>query len=284
MFQKDISLAEYTSFKIGGLAKYFFIAKTKEELIEAIKEAKRLNLKFFILGGGNNVLALDEGYDGLVIKLAFKSYHFNNHIYAESGVSLSELVALTIENSLKGLEWAAGVPGTVGGAVYGNAEAYNGKISDNIEKVEVLDILDLSIKTLTKEECLFSLKNSIFKKNKNLIILSVVFVLEKGDREEIAKKIESYIKLRKEKQPLEYPSAGSVFVNSSDKPSSYLIDKAGLKGTRVGDAQVSEKHAGFIINLGKATSKDVLDLIEIIKKEVKDKLDIELEEEVQIIK
>jgi len=279
MFQENVSLAEYTSFKIGGKAKYFYIANNKEDLIKTIKEAK--DLKVFILGGGSNVLALEEGYDGLVIKLNLRKYSFNNDIYVEAGVSWGELLGATVEKSLTGLEWTAGLPGTVGGAIYGNSQAFHVKTSDIIKEVEVLDLNDLSIKALT--DCQFSEKNSIFKKNKNLIILSAVFKINKGDKKEIQKKIAENLQFRKEKQPLGYASAGSVFINNSDKPSSYLIEQAGLKGKRIGNAQVSEKHAGFIINLGGASSKDVLELISIVKKEVKDKFDIDLIEEIEII-
>lgn len=280
-FEENILLAEHTSFKIGGPARYFFIAKTKEELIEAVKKGK--DLKVFILGGGNNVLALDKGYDGLVIKVDLREYSFNNELYTQAGVALGQLVGLATEHSLTGLEWAAGIPGTVGGAVYGNAKAFDVKMSDIIKRVEVLDREDFSIKTLLKEDCQFSKKNSIFKKNKNLLILSIVLELEKGDKEEIKKKIKEHLRFRKERQPLSFPSAGSVFINISDKPSSYLIDKTGLKGLRIGDAQISEKHAGFIINLGKAKSADVLELIQITKEKVKEKFNIGLKEEIQII-
>jgi len=279
MFQENVSLAEYTSFKIGGKAKYFFIANNKEDLIKAIKEAK--NLKIFILGGGTNVLALDEGYDGLVIKINFKNYSLDK---IEAGITWGELVGWSLENSLTGLEWAAGLPGNIGGAVYGNSQAFHIKTSDIIKEVEVFNTKDLTIKTFSKEQCQFSEKDSIFKKNKHLIILSVVLRISKGDKKEIEKRIKKNILFRKEKQPLEYASAGSIFINNSGKPSSYLIDKAGLKGKRVGNAQVSEKHAGFIINLGEASSKDVLELIDIVKKEVKDKFNIDLIEEIQIIK
>lgn len=270
-FQENISLKKYTTFKIGGSAKFFYIAKTKEDLIEAIKKAKEANLPIFILGEGSNVLALDEGYNGLVIKFQTPK--------------LKDLVQSSVEDSLTGLEWAAGIPGTIGGAVYGNARAFGINISDIIKEVEVLNKETLEIKTLSKDECGFFEKQSIFKKNKNLIILSVIFQLEKGDKQEIEKAIKDNLQRRKKNQPLNYPSAGSIFINKEGRESSsVLIDKAGLKGTKVGGAEISQKHAGFILNTGTATSKDVLELIEIIKKEVKSKFGIELETEIQIIK
>jgi len=284
-FQKDIGLDKYTSFKIGGPAKFFYIAKNKDDLIEAIKKAKEAGLAFFILGEGTNALALDKGYEGLVIKIGSSEFETqDSNIISEAGVSLGKLVDLANDSSLSGLEWATGVPGTIGGAVYGNAGAFETKISNTIKEVEALDTNNLSIKVLSKEECKFSEKNSVFKKNKNLIILSVVLELEKRDKSLIEKKMEENLRFRKERQPLDYPSAGSIFINLESKErSSALIDKAGLKGAKVGGAEISEKHAGFIINTGDASSTDVLELIDIVKKKIKSKYDIDLEQEVQII-
>jgi UDP-N-acetylmuramate dehydrogenase len=285
-FQRDVSLKEYINFKLGGRSRYFFVAKTKEEIIEAVKLAKKENIPFYILGGGANVLVADEGYAGLVIKIHNSQFLIHDSkISADAGILLGDIVELVAKNSLSGLEWAAGIPGEVGGAVYGNAQAFGRNIAQVIEEVEVFDSSDLMIKKFNKEECGYSEKTSVFKKNKNLIILSVVFNLKKGDKEEIKKEMEDHFNLRREKHPLDYPSAGSMFVNNPpNPPSSYLIEKAGLKGLKVGDAQVSEKHAGFIINLGKATCKDVLELVSQIQTKVKEKFDIELEQEVQIIK
>ncbi len=270
-FQKNISLAKHTSFKIGGSARYFCIAKSKKDLIEAIKWAKQKKIPFFVFGEGSNVLALDKGYDGLIIK-------FQN-------LKLEDLVKLSAKKSLTGLEWAAGIPGTIGGAVYGNAQAFDVKMSDIVKSVEVLNVKTLKIKNLLKNQCQFSAKKSIFKKNKNLIILLLNLELKKGNKKEIERKIKENLKHREKNHPLEFPSAGSVFVNQPGKPpSASLIEKAGLKGTKVGHAQVSKKHASFIINTGKAKSKDVLDLIKVIKKKVKSKFGITLKEEIQIIK
>ncbi|MBU2545117.1 UDP-N-acetylmuramate dehydrogenase [Patescibacteria group bacterium] len=286
IFEENISLKEYTTFKVGGLAKFFYIAKTKESLIEAIKKALKKNLPIFILGGGSNVLALDSGYDGLVIKIHHTKHIIQDtNVYAEAGLSLRKLIHDVNNESLSGFEWAAGIPGTIGGAIYGNARAFGVNISDIIKEVEVLDKESLEIKTLSKNQCQFSEKQSIFKKDKNLIILSVILELEKGNERKIKETIEENLKSRRERQPLEYPSAGSIFINKEGaEPSSVLIDKAGLKGTKVNSAEISQKHAGFIINTGNAGSADVLELIEIIKKEIKFKFGIELETEIQIIK
>jgi UDP-N-acetylmuramate dehydrogenase len=285
-FQKDVSMAEQINFKLGGKAKYFFVAKTKEEIIEAVKLAKKENLSFYVLGGGSNVLAADEGYDGLVIKIQNSKYEvLNTEITIEAGAILSDIVELAEQNLLSGLEWAAGIPGEVGGAVYGNAQAFGENMAGIVEQVEVFDCSSLETKKYGREDFDYSEKTSIFKKNKNLIILSVILKLKKGDQKEIKEKMKEHFDLRKEKHPLNYPSAGSMFVNNpSVPPSSYLIEKAGLKGFRVGNAQISEKHAGFIINLGGATCKDVMVLVGEIKRKVKDEFGITLEQEVQIIK
>jgi len=284
-FQENISLAQYTSFKIGGPAKYFFIAKNKEDLIEVIKKAKKTKLTIFILGGGSNILARDKGYNGLVIKIQNSEIRIENYnIQTDAGVSLGKLVGLAREKSLAGLEWAAGIPGTVGGAIYGNAKAFKNRMSDIVKSVEVLNKKTLEIKTLTTDQCGFSKKNSIFKHNKDLIILSVNLELKKGDEDQIRQTIKEHLEFRKKNQPLKFPSAGSIFVNQDGRSaSSKLIDQAGLKGIRIGDAQVSEKHAGFIINLGNAKSGDILELIKIIQEKVKEKFNTDLEPEIQII-
>ena len=303
--KENISLAKHTTFKIGGPARYFCIAKNKKDLIEAIKWAKQKKVPFFVLGGGSNVLALDQGYKGLVIKIQNSKFKIHNsEIYAEAGAKLEDLVKLSAKVSLTGLEWAAGIPGTIGGAVYGNAQAFDIKMSDIIKSVEVLDAGTLEIKSLNKKDCQFLEKKSIFKHNKNLIILSVNLELKKGDKKEIQKAVKEHLQIRKKRHP-GFPSAGSIFVNQELRirnkellkefselrkfnkagviSSSYLIEKAGLKGIKKGGAKVSEKHAGFIVNTGKAKAKDVLDLIKIIKQKVKSKFGITLKEEIQII-
>jgi len=284
--QKNISLAKFTTFKIGGKAKYFVKVKTKKDIVEAVKFARENKLRFFVLGGGANSLALDEGFNGLIIRIRNSKFEIRkSKIIAGAGTLLKNLVSASAGASLSGLEWAAGIPASLGGSVYGNAQAFSFNMADIIEEVEVLDSKDYKVRKLNNKQCEFSEKNSIFKRNKNLIILSAVLKLKKGEKEEIKKIIREHLDLRKERHPLDYPSAGSVFVNKPDRePSSYLIEKAGLKGRKVGNAQVSEKHAGFIVNLGGATCKDVLELIKIIKKEVKNKFKISLKEEIQIIK
>ncbi len=286
--QKNILLKDYTTFKIGGPAKYFFIAKTKEDLASVIESAKKLKLKIFILGGGSNLLVSDKGFRGLVVKPEFSSFNFQkNKAYVEAGMGLTKFSYLTAKKSLSGMEWSAGIPGTVGGAIYGNAQAFGFRMSDFVESVEAMDTDALKFKKISKKQCQFSLKNSIFKKDKNLIIISTVLKLKKGNQKEIQKKIDEYINHRKKNHPLNFPSAGSVFVNPENNGevirSSSLIEKCGLKGKKVGGAQISEKHANFIINLGGAKAKDVLALIKLAKQKVKKTFGIDLETEVQLV-
>ena len=307
--KENVSLKDYTTFKIGGKAKYFFVAKTKNELINAIKASKQLNLPFFILGNGSNVLFSDKEFKGLVIKIKNEKLKIKNCVIdTEAGTLLSILVKKAQQHSLSGLEWAVGIPGTIGGAVYGNASAFGKAIGDLVKQVEVLDLKTFKIKKLSKKECQFKYKDSIFKHKKNLLILSVILRLKKGNKEKIKENMKRFLTIRKETQPLNYPSAGCIFKNlgiqnsklkikkelfekfpelrdfiqKGEIPAGYLIDKAGLKGKRIGDAMVSEKHANFIVNLGNAKTKDVQKLIAHIKKKVKKIFGIELKEEIII--
>jgi len=255
-FQKNVSLAEYTTFKIGGLAKYFFKAKTEQDLIEAVEFAKKEKLPFFILGGGSNLLVSDNGFEGMIILMNNKKLEINhNRIIAEAGAKLSALVKASVENNLTGLEWAVGIPGTIGGAVKVNAHAFG----FNISKL-VIDI-----------------------RKDNNIIFSIELELKKGDRGISEELIKKYTQKRKSAQPLEYSSAGCIFKNVPDYGAGRLIDQAGLKGTKIGDAMISKKHANFIINLGSAKAKDVIKLIKLVKKVVKEKYNINLKEEIQYL-
>ena len=284
--KENISLKKYTTFKIGGLAKYFYIAKTKQELISAIKTAKKHNLPFFILGGGSKLLISDFRYDGLVIKTENKEIVFNeekNMIIAGAGVLLWDIVQLCLKEGLCGTEWFAGIPGVVGGSVRGNAAAFNGVMQDIVKKVEVFDAEALTIKKINNKECQFEVKNSIFKKNKDLIIVSAEFQLKKGNTIEIKEKVQKYLKTRNQNHPLDFASAGCIFINPNNASAGHLIDQCGLKGKTIGEAQISKKHANFIINLGNAKANDVVQLIELAKKEVKQKFGVDLEEEIQFV-
>ena len=302
--QANISLALHTTFCIGGKAKYFFIAKTKQDIISAIQTAKISKISFFILGGGSNVLASDKGYDGLVIKIQSASWRIKNlKLYTDAGVSLATLVEETTKRGLAGLEWAGGLPGSLGGAVRGNAGAFGGEIKDAILNVECVDQKG-NIKTLSKEQCKFSYRSSLFKEKK-LIVLSAVFALKRESAKKIQEIAKAHINYRKEKHPLEFPNAGSIFKNCDFKkipssmhefvkpvlkndpfpvvPTAFLLSKAGLQGMKERNAQVSDKHPNYIVNKGKASAKDVTLLIKKVKKVIKKKLSIDLEEEIEVL-
>ncbi|MFH1461257.1 MAG: UDP-N-acetylmuramate dehydrogenase [Patescibacteria group bacterium] len=256
--QKNVSLAKYTTFRIGGPAKYFSIIKNKDDLIKTVDFAKSKDLPYFILGGGSNLLVSDNGFEGLVIKIQNSKIKIQNEnskfkiIYVEAGARLSDLVKFSIEHSSTGLEWAIGIPGTIGGAVQVKAKAFGSDISQSVKEINKID----------------------------QIIFSVVLELEKGNREKSKQLIKEYIQKRKETQPLEYASAGCVFKNPPGQSAGRLIDQAGLKGTKIGQAMISDKHANFIINLGQAQAQDVIQLINLIKQTIKEKYQIELEEEI----
>jgi len=298
--KENISLAKFTSFNIGGRAKYFFEGNNKREIIKAVSLAKQEDLPFFILGGGSNLLVDDKGYQGLVIKiqnsgLKIQKENSNFKVAAGAGTSLSLLVSNAAENGLSGLEWTVGIPGTLGGAIYGNAGAFGKSMKDVVKEVEVFDAKDLQVKIYSLEDCRFDYRESIFKKDKNLIILSAVLELKKGEKKEIENKMKRYLSERKKKQPMGFACAGSVFKNPSFAQTSRrfmtdrelsageLIERCGLKGRSIGGAKISEKHANFIINLGKAKFSDVRRLIDLIKKRVRSKFGIELEEELQYL-
>ncbi len=283
--QKNISLKNHTTFRIGGPAKYFFVAKTKEDLITALRMARKLKLSFFILGGGSNLLVGDEGYNGLIIKVQSSKFKIQKEnskfkIFCEAGTPISKLVSQSLKVSAAGLEWAAGIPGTVGGGIYGNAGAFGHSLAEIVKKVEVYDLKNEKIKILQNKDCKFSYRESIFKKNKDLIILSAEFQLKKGDKKEIQKKLKENLNRKNKTQPLNFPSAGSIFKNPPNFFAGELIEKCGLKGKRVGGVKISEKHANFIVNLGKGKARDVKKLISLIKKKVKNKFGIKLEEEI----
>lgn len=308
--KRNVSLKNYTTFRIGGPAKYFFTAKNKQDLITVLKWAENNNLPFFILGGGSNLLVSDKGFEGIAIKMKNEKCKVKNHneklkiIEVEAGCKLNVIVELTAEQGLTGLEWAKGIPGTVAGAIRGNITAFGKEIKDIIKNVEVLDVSKLKIMNFKPKDCKFGFEETVFKKNKDLIILSAVFQLKKGERKKIKEKMNYYLNYRKERHPKE-PSAGCCFKNCKVKiknknllkkfpelkefnkrgeiPSSYLIDKAGFKGKRVGGAEISRKHANFIVNQGGAKAEDVLKLISLIKKEIKKKFGIRLEEEIFIL-
>ena len=315
--QKNIPLAPYTSFKIGGEAKYFCEVSSEEEIIEALNYAKKNNLEVFVLGGGSNVLVSDEGFDGLVIRIIASNFgaqlrnselSSGSRIECWAGDSLSEAVRFSENNFLTGLEWAAGIPGSVGGAIRGNAGAFGsdmGKITESVKVIKMTNqCQNINVKIFNNKDCKFDYRNSVFKENKNFIILSCVFKLQKGEKTEIENKIKEIIIKRTEKQPQGLSSAGSFFQNpvvenqelikrfekdagvkckDNKIPAAWLIEEAGLKGKRIGGTMVSEKHANFVINTGGAKAQEVVMLASLIKQKVRDEFGVELKEEVQYV-
>jgi UDP-N-acetylmuramate dehydrogenase len=277
LISQNVSLKKYNTFKIGGKAKFFAEPKSIAEIRELFLFCRKNNEKFFILGNGSNVLFGDDGFDGLVIKIG---KHF------ASGKSLHALIQNAAEQGLGGIEKLDGIPGTVGGAIFMNAGAHGQQISDCIKSVVSVTIYG-EIVTRTNEECKFSYRSSVFKMLDE-IILSAEFDFIPMSKEIINKNRKEILAWRREKQPLKYPNAGSVFKNPTQNLSlatsrlsaGYLIDSCGLKGCRVGDAQVSELHANFIVNRGKATAEDVKALIKKITQSVKETHGVDLETEI----
>ena len=275
-------LSRHTTFKIGGAADIFAMPRTAEELVFAIKLCKENNIAYYIIGNGSNLLVRDKGFRGCIIRPDFKELTLDgNKITAGAGVMLSAAARLAAENSLTGMEFASGIPGTIGGGVCMNAGAYGGELKDIIEYVKILD-KDLNIKTLSCEDAAFGYRTSGIMKS-GAIVLETAFVLKKGNKAEITEKMNTLNAQRREKQPLEYPSAGSTFKRPEGYFAGKLIDDCGLRGFAVNDAQVSEKHCGFVVNKGNATAKDVLELMDSVQKKVFDKFGVTLEPEVRII-
>ncbi len=280
--RRNVSLKNYTTFKIGGRAKYFISIRSKDELIGAVLAAKEYKLPFFILGMGSNLLVSDEGFKGLVIRMQNgESRVKNKKIEAWAGTSLSVLVSAALANNLTGLEWAGGIPGNLGGAIFGNAGAFGQSMKNIVEKVEVFDAGKMEFKVYPLRKCAFGNRDSVFKKNKKLIIVSAVLKLRPAAKKEIKEKMKECLGYKIKTQPLNYPSAGSVFKNPGKKFAAELIESCGLKGKRSGRAEISAKHANFILNLGGARAKDVEKLINFAKKCVKKKFRMKLDEEIQ---
>lgn len=276
-------MSAHTSFKVGGNADAFVKPRCIDDIKTTVKFASENNIACRIIGKGSNLLVSDDGYRGIIINLGdtFRKIELigENVIYASSGVSLSELCRFAHDNSLSGLEFAFGIPGSVGGAIYMNAGAYGGEIKDVISKSYHIDS-DMSEGEYDRDELELSYRHSIYTDNK-YCITGGEFTLKKGVQSEIKEKMDDYMGRRKSKQPLEYPSAGSTFKRPKGNYASALIEQCGLKGRSVGGAMVSEKHSGFLINTGNATCADIDALIEVVKKEVFEKTGYKLECEVE---
>lgn len=279
----DEKLSSYVNFKVGGPADILLIPTSKEQVIKSITVCKENNIPVYVIGNGSNILVRDGGFRGVVISL--KRVHNvtvnDERIEAECGAMLKEVSDKAMENSLTGFEFACGIPGTIGGAVFMNAGAYDGEIAQVIESAELIDE-NGNIIRLTNEELEFGYRSSLVMK-KGYIVLSAVFKLKKGQVKTIKELVDDLTNKREAKQPLEYPSAGSTFKRPTGYFAGKLIQDAGLKGYSIGGAAVSEKHSGFVINKGNATAKDITDLIKYIQNEVKNQFGVELHPEVRII-
>ena len=305
------ALSRHCTFKIGGPARYFFIAKSKKEVRRAVEAVGDLGINFFVFSGGSNVLFSDDGFDGLVIKVNSSEltvYVMNCRIVADAGALLFKIVEAAAENGLAGLEWAAGIPGTVGGAVRGNAGAYGHAMGESVEEIEALRIKNKKsrIKNYGKEDCKFGYRESIFKREGG-VILKVVLKLAPGDKNKIKEEMDKIFAARDGKIPTD-SSAGSFFKNvevteeivkiikeythedvppdyiqKGKIPAAWLIGQCDLKGKQIGGAKISEKHANFIVNTGEATAADVIALSSLVKMKVRDEVGVQLEEEVEYV-
>jgi len=277
------NMSKHTSIKIGGPADIFIKVKTVEELKYILGLAKYENIPVTAIGNGTNLLVKDKGIRGIVLQIKFENIQVNgNTIEVGAGILLSKLARVAEENSLVGLEFASGIPGTVGGGVAMNAGAYGAEFKDIVLETTYIDN-NLKIHTISHNEHNFSYRSSIFKENKEFIILNTKLKLANGDRNIIKNKMYEYSNKRRNSQPIDYPNVGSIFKRGNGFITSEIIDKCGLKGYNIGDAYVSEKHAGFIVNKGNATANDVLNLIDYIRKAVYEKYKFEIETEIKII-
>lgn len=281
--EENAPMKNYSYFKVGGPADILLNPSSKEQLVKTIKLCKEKNIPYFIIGNGSNLLIKDGGIKGVVIKLSeLNSINVDgNKITAGCGALLKDVSAVAVQNSLTGFEFACGIPGSVGGAVFMNAGAYDGEMSYVISSAEVINTDGEAI-SLSKEELDLSYRSSKVMKE-NLVVVDATFTLQKGEQNLIKYKVNDLTKKREDKQPLEYPSAGSTFKRPTGYYTGKLIQDAGLKGYSIGGAAISEKHSGFVINKGGATAKDILDLIHFIQKTIKEKYDVELQTEVRIL-
>ena len=280
---KNEPLNKYTFTKTGGPADFLAFPKSVTEVKALLEECRQNNLPWMVLGNASNLIVRDGGIRGLVIMLE-KLNHIEvkgNQITSQAGAKLIDTTYVALEHYLTGFEFACGIPGSIGGAVFMNAGAYGGEIKDVFVSCEVL-YPDGQIKTLSAKEMAFSYRHSAIQKQ-HCIVLSATFALQAGNYAEIKAKMDELTHLRASKQPLEYPSCGSVFKRPVGHYTGPLIEQAGLKGMTIGGAQVSEKHAGFIVNINHATATDYVNLIQYIQKVIKEKFDVTLETEVRII-
>lgn len=279
-------MSKHTSFKVGGPAEMFALISSEDKVKETLIFCKEHNIRVTVIGNGTNILVSDAGIKGLVIKYIANEVKIDKEtgvVICSGGVLNPVLANMLLENELSGFEFASGIPGTIAGAVYMNAGAYNEEIANIVTYVKYIDIDNNEFKVLKNNEINFSYRKSTFQKI-NAVILEIGLKLKNGKKEEIKEKMLEYKGKRASTQPQDYPNAGSTFKRGDNFLTAKLIDEAGLKGYKIGGAKVSEKHAGFIVNTGNATSEDIINLIEYIKKVIYEKYGKKIETEVRIIK
>lgn len=280
--EENVSLKNYNTYKLDGTARYFATVSSIDGLKELLAYLREQHMNFFILGAGSNII-LDDTFDGVVIKLSGLNTLTitDKQVVVGAGVMMGKLTRATVDASLTGLEWAINIPGTVGGSIHGNAGAYNSEIFDLLVRLKVLT-KDLKVKTISKDELEYCYRHTNIA-DLGYIVLEATFELEDGNREDSLELIESRCNRRKESQPLDMPSAGSVFRNPDGDFAGRLIEEAGLKGKQIGGAAVSKKHANFIVNTGSATSKDIKNLIQLVHDIVLERFGVDLILEQEIL-
>ena len=283
-YYENTNMKRYNTYKLDVICKYLVFVKNIEELVNLLKELKEENIKYLVLGNGSNIILSDSYYDGVIIKLdRMNNIEINDNIVTvEAGYFLMKLARDVLKHNLTGLEFAAGIPGLVGASIAMNAGAYNKDMASVVKEIKVIDE-NLDLITLKNEELNFAYRDSLLKHNKNYICVSATLELENGNTEESLELIEERRQRRLATQPLEYPSAGSVFRNPENISAGKLIEDCGLKGYNINGAEVSTKHANFIINKNNCTGKDIIELIDIIRKKVYDEYNIELVLEQEIM-
>lgn len=280
----NADMSQFTTLKIGGKADVLIQPSSVDELKKIIDAAKQNNVKLTFIGNGSNILVRDKGVRGAVIKFGknFAAYNINgNVIEVLSGISMAKIASVAAENSLTGFEFASGIPGTIGGGIVMNAGAYKGELADVVFEVDAL-CADGTVKTFTKDQLDFSYRHSCFS-GTDMLVLKAKIKLNKGNKEEIIARINEFSAKRRTTQPLEYPSAGSAFKRPQNGYAAAMIDECGLKGFAIGGAEVSQKHAGFVINKNNATASDVIDLLNAVKEKVFAKFGTMLETEIVTI-
>lgn len=299
-------MSKHTSFRIGGPARLYVVASSADEVVRAVTFCLDRGIPWFVYGGGSNLLVADEGFEGVLIQVANRRFEVEGtRVHAEAGAITALVARKSVEAGLKGFEWAIGVPGTIGGAVFGDAGCYGGEMKDAVVSVEAFRLADRARVTYTKEECQFGYRESRFKREPHLILQATLELSPSPDPAATKARLEEIVRTRKEKQPLEQSSCGCVFKNQEitddleilrrqvDVPegmlkskmlsAGWLIEQAGMLGASVGDMEVSLKHGNFFLNHGKARAQDVVALISRVKMKVRDELGVELHEEVQYL-